>query len=87
MLAVQPDLIVGYRVLDWSPHDTPGVIARYDLMELPPSARALRGGLLDHGWRTSSSLDIWSAKGGNCPRTILEPPLRKPGSSGIVLAE
>ncbi len=77
VLAVQPDVIVAYRVLDWSPHDTPGVIARYDLMELAPSPRNLRGGLLDRGWRSSTSLDVWSAKGGNCPRGTLEAPLRK----------
>ena len=66
-----------YRVLDREPLDTPAVLDRYDLIELPPSPRSRRGGLLDRGWRSSQSLDVWTRKDGGCPRRVLEGPLQR----------
>ena len=74
---VQPDVIVSYTVLDEQPRHDPWVLEHYRLLALPTSAKAVRGGLLDLGWRSSPHLNVWVKRDGVCDATALDGALRQ----------
>ncbi len=69
---IMPDVIVNYAALDVELRNDPALMARYDMIRLPPTLPSDRVNANAPGWHGSVSLDVMIRKDGRCDVEAVE---------------